>query len=164
MQKHDPVWKILAAVGAIPYLLLILYGLYGAIFGSPFSTLSLPGSVGFCYNVLAIHNLLWPIFLVCLVLLNIGAWGWFLQAYRRDPHPGRILLFLLSIGPMLFTIIGSIFMGSHAGIMYEGLMSTAVWGVPSFIPWAVNSLAESWYFHLAPLVCFPYCVSNRKFE
>lgn len=165
MNHPNPVWKILAAMGAIPYLLLLLFGICGALFGSPFEPIpSIDAGVSFLYAVLPIHNLLWPVFLISFILLNIGAWGWFLEAYRRDPQPGRILLFLLSIGPMVYTIAAGIIIGSQAGMMLDIFVPRLLWGVPAMIPWAIHTFTKSWYFHLMPLIWFPLCVSATKFE
>lgn len=162
MEQQTPVWKILTVTGAIPYFLLVLYGISGALFGSPFEPLyPSGGSISFFYNVLSVHNLFWPVFLISFILLNIGVWDWFLEAYRRDPHPGRILLFLLSIGPMVCTIGAGIIIGSHTGIMLDIRMLR---GVQAMLPWVIYTFTKSWYFHLAPLVCFPLCVSNRKYQ
>ena len=165
MNRHNPAWKVLTVMGAIPYLLLILFGIYGALFGSPFEPIpSIDAGVSFLYAVLPVHNLLWPVFLISFILLNVGVLGWFLNAYSRDPHPCRILLFLLSIGPMVYTIAAGIITGSHTGIMLDVFLPRMIWGVPAMIPWAIITFAKSWYFHIAPLVCFPLCVSNKKFE
>lgn len=165
MNRINPVWKILTTMGAIPYLLLILLGIHGALFGSPFNPMPLfDAGSSFLYAVLPIHTMLWPIFLISFILLNIGAWGWFLEAYHLDSHPGRILLFLFSIGPMLYTIASGILIGSTTGIMLEGFFTGVFWGFPAMIPWAIRVFTDSWYFHIAPLVCFPLCVSSKKFE
>lgn len=69
------LWKILLFIGLIPFIIILLYGIYSLIFGFTGLCLScgkIKGLSAFVDSIIMISAIYWPLYIIGLILVVLS--------------------------------------------------------------------------------------------
>ena len=71
-KKNKTIWKVLLALGILPFILVLCIGIYSSIFGFTFLGTTDVGVDAFIGSIFILSFLYWPIYIVGIFLIIIS--------------------------------------------------------------------------------------------